>query len=142
MIDAKKTNSRVTRCFGLVLVALGVGAGPATRASGPVPTLWLVGDSTMKNGTPGEQGWGERLSPFFDPAKIRVENRAAGGRSSRTFMTEGRWDKILAEAKPGDYVIIQLGHNDGGPLDDATRSRGTIRGVGDETRDIENSLTH
>lgn len=107
----------------------------------PLPTLFIVGDSTVKNGTKGQQGWGDPIIKFFDRSKIKVENHAIGGRSSRTFQTEGRWDKILTAAKPGDFVIIQMGHNDGGPLDDASRARGSIRGIGDESKEIDNPIT-
>ena len=105
------------------------------------PTLFIVGDSTVKTGTKGQQGWGDPIIALFDPAKITVENHAIGGRSSRTFQTEGRWDKILDKAKPGDFVLIQMGHNDGGALDDTARARGSIRGIGEETREIDNPLT-
>jgi WD40 repeat protein/serine/threonine protein kinase len=105
------------------------------------PTLFLVGDSTVKTGTKGQQGWGDPIISLFDKAKIKVENHAIGGRSSRTFQTEGRWDKILDAAKEGDFVLIQMGHNDGGPLDDEARARGTLRGTGDETREIDNPIT-
>src|SRR5207302_7197174 len=105
------------------------------------PTLFIVGDSTVKNGTRGQQGWGDPLVGLFARERIKVENHAVGGRSSRTFITEGRWDKILAAAKPGDFVLIQMGHNDGGPLDDAARARGSIRGTGEETKEIDNPIT-
>jgi lysophospholipase L1-like esterase len=75
------------------------------------------------------------LQPLFDRSKLRVENRARGGRSSRTFQTEGLWDAVVAELKPGDFVLIQFGHNDGGPLD-RDRARGSIRGTGEETREV------
>src|SRR5947208_1354221 len=81
-----------------------------------LPTLFLAGDSTVNNGTKGLQGWGTPIAEYFDHSKINVVNRARGGRSSRTFFTEGLWDKLLAEMKRGDFVIIQFGHNDGGPL--------------------------
>lgn len=110
-----------------------------------LPTLYLVGDSTVRNGRGdgggGQWGWGEPLVDFFDAAKINVVNRALGGRSSRTYITEGRWDQVLAMLKPGDFVIFQFGHNDSGPLDDTSRARGTIPGVGDETREIDNPIT-
>src|SRR5205823_15023768 len=106
-----------------------------------MPTLFIVGDSTVKNGTKGQMGWGEVIAKFFDKSKIKVQNHAIGGRSSRTFQTEGRWDKILAAAKPGDFVLIQMGHNDGGPLDDGKRARGSLPGLGDETREIDNPIT-
>ncbi|HTK74316.1 MAG TPA: polysaccharide lyase family protein [Gemmataceae bacterium] len=106
-----------------------------------VPTLFIVGDSTVKTGTRGQQGWGDPIAKLFDTSRIKVENHAIGGRSSRTFQTEGRWDRILAKAKPGDFVLIQMGHNDGGPLDDGTRARGSLPGLGDETREIDNPIT-
>lgn len=90
-----------------------------------LPTLWIAGDSTVRNA--GEQrGWGQDVGGFLDPGKIQLQNRAIGGRSSRTFFTEGRWDTMLGEMKKGDLVLIQFGHNDVGPLDE----RGKFRGIG------------
>lgn len=106
-----------------------------------VPSLFLVGDSTVKCGTKGQRGWGEEFGKYFDPAKVNVVNVAIGGRSSRTFITEGRWAATLAMMKPGDAVIIQFGHNDGGPINDDSRARGSIRGTGGETEEIDNLLT-
>ena len=106
-----------------------------------LPTLFLVGDSTVKVGTAGQKGWGEEIGPFFDFSKINVVNRAIGGRSSRTFQSEGRWVKVLADLKPGDFVLIQFGHNDGGPVNDTHRARGTLRGTGEETEQIDNLIT-
>jgi rhamnogalacturonan acetylesterase len=125
----------------VVVLAMTSTRSPAADAPTSKPTLWIVGDSTVRNGTKGERGWGEDIGKLFDPSKINVENHAMGGRSSRTFITEGRWKTVLDAAKPGDFVLIQFGHNDGGPLDDAARARGTIRGIGDETRDIDNPIT-
>ena len=105
------------------------------------PILFLVGDSTVHNLSRGERGWGDIFGKYFDDKKIRVENHALGGRSSRTFITQGWWDKVLTNSKPGDYVLIQMGHNDGGPLDDTNRARGSIRGLGDDTKDIFNPIT-
>jgi lysophospholipase L1-like esterase len=109
------------------------------------PTLFLIGDSTVRNGagdgTNKQWGWGEPVAAYFDAAKITVLNRARGGRSSRTFLTEGLWDQVLTAMKPGDFVLIQFGHNDGGPINDTSRARGTIKGVGEETEEIDNLLT-
>jgi lysophospholipase L1-like esterase len=122
----------------LLLTSVGQAAdGPAAT----MPTLFIVGDSTVRTGTKGQQGWGDPVIKLFDPTKIKVENHAIGGRSSRTFITEGRWDKVLAAAKPGDFVLVQMGHNDGGPLDDTARARGSIRGTGEETKEIDNPIT-
>lgn len=106
-----------------------------------LPTLYLIGDSTVKVGTAGQRGWGEEIGAFFDSSRINVVNRAIGGRSSRTFLTDGRWEPIVADLKPGDVVLIQFGHNDGGPINDDFRARGTIRGIGDEEETIDNILT-
>src|SRR5215510_6869633 len=101
------------------------------------PTFYIIGDSTVRNGDGsgknGQWGWGSFIADYFDTTAINIENDAIGGRSSRTFITEGRWDKILATLKEGDYVIMQFGHNDGGPLDDTARARGTIRGIAMDT---------
>ena len=116
---------------------------PASPADDPppIPTLFIVGDSTVRNGTKGQKGWGDPVTALFDKTRIKVENHAIGGRSSRTFITEGRWDRVLAAAKPGDFVLIQFGHNDGGPLDDAARARGSIRGTGEEAKEVDNPIT-
>ncbi len=105
------------------------------------PTLFIIGDSTVKNRTAGQLGWGDAIGDYFDTNKIRIENHAIAGRSSRTFLTDGRWDKILAELNPGDFVVMQFGHNDGGGINDNSRARGSIRGVGNETQEIDNLLT-
>lgn len=104
------------------------------------PTLYIIGDSTVRNGTSGQMGWGDPLVRHFDPAKIEVVNRAIGGRSSRTFLTEGRWDAVMANLKKGDFVMMQFGHNDGGPLNDG-RCRASIKGAGDDSERIVNKLT-
>jgi lysophospholipase L1-like esterase len=105
-------------------------------ANGALPTFHIVGDSTVKSGGTGAGlwGWGERITPFFDTSKINVVNHAIGGRSARTFFTEGRWQKVLAATKPGDFVIIQFGHNDQGRIGDpAMKGRPDGKGIGDET---------
>src|SRR5260221_6654899 len=104
----------------ITLLTTVLGRPAARKEPTRLPKLFIVGDSTVRNGTKGQQGWGDPLIKLFDKTKVTVENHAIGGRSSRTFQTEGRWDKILAAAQPGDFVLIQMGHNDGGPLDDAS----------------------
>lgn len=102
-----------------------------------LPTLFLVGDSTVKSGGQnGAIGWGERIAPMLDTRRINVVNAAIGGRSSRTFFTEGRWQKVLAQMKRGDFAIIQFGHNDGGRIGDpAMKNRASAPGIGPETVD-------
>lgn len=108
------------------------------------PVFYVIGDSTVKNGDGTGKGslwgWGDFIAPYFDTTKIRIENDALGGRSSRTFITEGRWEKVLSKLKKGDYVIMQFGHNDSGPLDDTARARGTIKGIGDESKEVYNPI--
>ena len=99
------------------------------------PTLFIIGDSTVRNQTSGQRGWGDPLVSHFDPASIEVINRAIGGRSSRTFLTEGRWDAVVANLKAGDFVLMQFGHNDGGALND-DRCRASIKGTGEASEDI------
>ena len=101
-----------------------------------LPTLFVVGDSTARNNANGARGWGEELAPFFDLTKINVANRAMAGRSSRTFIIEGRWERVLQEMKRGDIVLIQFGHNDTGPLDTG-RARGSLPGTGEEKQEIK-----
>ena len=59
-------------------------------------------------------GWENFLGDFLNTDSVKVENRALGGRSSRTYIEEGLWEKVLSAVKPGDYIIMQFGHNDGG----------------------------
>ena len=82
-------------------------------------TIFVIGDSTaakkdLSTGSP-ERGWAMALQSYFDSTYIRVDNHAVNGRSSKSFIDEGRWDKVLSLIKPGDYVIIQFGHNDEKP---------------------------
>jgi len=108
------------------------------------PVFYIIGDSTVKNGDGtgknNQMGWGTVITPFFDTTKIDVQNHAIGGRSSRTFITEGRWNKILETLKKDDYVIMQFGHNDASPLDDTARARGTIRGISEDSTEIWNPI--
>jgi rhamnogalacturonan acetylesterase len=103
-----------------------------------LPTLFIVGDSTARN--QADLGWGDHVAPLFDTTKINIANRAVAGRSSRSYYNEGLWDKVLAEMKPGDYVLIQMGHNDGGSGPEAvakdTKHRNSIKGLGEETVDV------
>jgi len=102
----------VVSCLGGVL-ALAILS--AFAPAGDSVTVFLAGDSTMSEKVPEkrpETGWGEMLQQHFDEARVRVENHARGGRSTRTFLEEGRWQAIVERVRPGDYVFIQFGHND------------------------------
>lgn len=104
-------------------------------AGSKLPTLWIAGDSTVRSNAP-QRGWGQDLGTFFDSGKINVVNRAIGGRSARTFFTEGKWRDLESALKPGDFVIIQFGHNDVGHLDERSKFRGSVKGIGDETENV------
>ena len=91
----------------IVVLAIGFRAPPIT--------VWLAGDSTMAPKQPDkrpETGWGEALQPCFDSRVVHIANRAVNGRSTRSFVAEGRWKAIVDSLKAGDYVFIQFGHND------------------------------
>lgn len=109
---------------------------PDAKVDHALPTLWIAGDSTVRNAGM-QRGWGQDIERFVNKKAIHVENRAIGGRSSRTFFTEGRWDKMLAGMKKGDIVLIQFGHNDGGPLGEEGKFRGSLKGIGEETEEVK-----
>jgi rhamnogalacturonan acetylesterase len=145
------------RCayFCLILaVLLFVSSGacaqsPAAPVAAPTvtqhPALFLVGDSIMNTGTgtgdTGPWGWGAEIIPMFDVAKIHVYNEGRGGRSSRGYIQEGAWAKILDHLQPGDWVILQFGHNDAANSQNYP-DRTTLKGDGDETEEIESPVTH
>jgi len=110
------------------------------------PTVFIVGDSTVKNGSGkgdgGLWGWGDFIGQFLDLNKISIQNHALGGTSSRSFQDKGLWEPVFKQLKKGDYVLIQFGHNDNGPINDTVRARGTFKGIGEETQEIDNLLTH
>jgi rhamnogalacturonan acetylesterase len=137
----KHFNLAFRRCSWLLLLILFICCEGQARGQEARPTLFIIGDSTVHNTSTGLQGWGDAIAGAFDPARISVENRARGGRSSRTFLSEGLWDQVLADLKEGDFVLIQFGHNDGGAINDDSRARGSIKGIGEETQEIDNLLT-
>jgi lysophospholipase L1-like esterase len=147
------------------------GLGLTGPANPNLPSLILVGDSTVRNGhgigSDGLWGWGAPIADLFDPSKINVVNRAIGGLSSHTYISAGHWANTLQMIKPGDFVLIQFGHNDGGinlpgetPVPDqgllpgqapptpppgasprGPNPRGSLPGIGDQTIDIRNPST-
>src|SRR5580698_3654256 len=113
-----------------------------------LPSIFIVGDSTasyhpdrMNEGAAAIQGWGVFLPAFFDPTKVNIVNASRGGRSTRTYITEGLWTQVLERVKPRDIVLIQLGQNDIFELNDKN-ARGTIPGIGPEVQEIDNIATH
>jgi rhamnogalacturonan acetylesterase len=143
VLDREGQEMKLNVTTALLLVILSVPAVAVCQGqNGPaVPTLFIIGDSTVHNTSGDLVGWGDVIGVAFDPGKIRVENRARGGRSSRTFYTEGLWDQVLTQVKPGDFVLMQFGHNDGGAINDDSRARGSLKGIGEETQEIDNLLT-
>ena len=110
---------------------------PGTTRQGSNPVLFLVGNSTMRNGTlgngnNGQWGWGYFAPQYFDGRKISVENQALGGMSTRTFYTD-LWPAVREALQPGDWVIVSIGHNDTADFFDAKRARGVIPGVDADT---------
>ena len=109
---------------------------PGSSRRGSNPVLFLVGNSTMRtgtlgNGNNGQWGWGYYAQQYFDAERITVENHALGGTSSRTFYRQ-LWPAVLEGVKPGDWVLIELGHNDNGPYDHG-RARASIPGIGTDS---------
>jgi len=116
------------------------------------PVVYIIGDSTVATASPQSivQGWAGQLIALFDTSKISVKDRAVPGISSRTYLTKavhdknmlrnGMWDSIMTTLKPGDFVIMQFGHNDDSPLNDTSRSRGSIKGIGNDTLKMFNKF--
>ena len=110
---------------------------PGSTRRGTNPVLFLVGNSTMRNGTRGDGsngqwGWGYYANQYFNAEKITVENQALGGMSTRTFYTD-LWPAVRSALKPGDWVIVSIGHNDNGEFFDKKRARAVIPGVDPDT---------
>lgn len=106
---ASQTMMRTIQTF-ILLVLCSLAAFAKTP-----PTIYLAGDSTMAPKQPDkrpETGWGEYLGEFFQPNQVVIANQAMNGRSTKSFIAEGRWQKLADALKPGDYVFIQFGHND------------------------------
>lgn len=102
------------------------------------PTLYIIGDSTVRNDdATGHRGWGSHIGNYLDTTKINISNQAMAGRSTRTFIKEGRWDKVISSIKKGDFLIMQFGHNEGSnPDTNRAGYRGVLKGTGDETKDL------
>lgn len=107
----------------------------ASRRPGS-PVVFTIGDSTVKNEDDGDDsmwGWGSVIGELFDLDRITVENHAMAGRSARTFLDEGRWEKIYNALQPGDFVIMQFGHNDAGAINTG-KARAELPGAGYDSK--------
>lgn len=133
------------KLFSILLVSMSLLIALPSSAKKKKPTVFTIGDSTVKNGSgigdSGKWGWGDPIQQYFDTSKVNVENHARGGTSSRSYRTLGLWQPVLEKLQKGDFVLMQFGHNDGGALNDDSRARGTIKGIGDELEEIDNMLT-
>lgn len=119
---------------GLVVAAVMLFA--AFRTSDK-PVVYLIGDSTVRNSETNKRGWGSWLDNFLDTSKVSIKNQAMAGRSTRTFVKEGRWAKVDSMLKPGDYVFMQFGHNEGSvPDTNKAGYRGVLRGTGEDTKEL------
>ncbi|MBO5502184.1 MAG: hypothetical protein J6A48_09205, partial [Clostridia bacterium] len=76
-----------------------------------MPTIYIIGDSTVEDNKPPFRGWGWAL-PQYLMEGVSVANHAMSGRSTRSFVDEGRFDPVREGMKPGDVLMIQFGHND------------------------------
>lgn len=144
LVGSKFEFSAASQSFTILVIQLSdanvsdKGKTPGLHGQAGKPTVFTIGDSTVKNGdgkgSSGQWGWGSYLGDFLNADSVTVENRALGGRSSRTYIEEGLWDKVKSSIKPGDYVIMQFGHNDGIAPNDSLRPRGTLKGNSEEAR--------
>lgn len=136
-------SSPLRRSFLKTLLACACisGLGPLTAADSPAkPTIFVLGDSTARNSARGKNGepcagWGTPLADYFDAEKVSVANVAHAGQSSRTYFTiQGDWPSVLPRIKPGDFVLLVFGINDGAA---PPNGRGSLPGIGDETVEVK-----
>ena len=137
-INARSAAEAIAACEGLALkdylLPLTLPVVPVSREQGK-PVVFFTGDSTVKNEDKDADsmwGWGSVAHTVFDTRKCGLVNAAMAGRSARTFLEEGRWEKVYNSLEPGDYVIIQFGHNDMGDIAGG-KARADIRGVRDSS---------
>jgi len=90
-----------------------------------LPTLFITGDSTAATGAPSMRGWAALLVDYFDTSKVNLVNQGVGGARFNTYLAQGRWDRVMAAVKPGDFVVIEFGHNSG-----------PLPGIGEETQEV------
>ena len=129
--------SKLIICYILLLLVF---ISTSALRQQPKPVLYIIGDSTVQNndgnGKNEYWGWGSLLSAYFDLSQIDIQNRAKAGTSTRTFILDGRWYNILSTLKPGDFVMMQFGHNDHAGVDDTIQQKGSLLGISDSTKDI------
>ncbi len=118
------------RCFTLLVLFVGLTAFLLQEK----PTLYIIGDSTVRNANKEQWGWGTLIADYLDSMKINISKQAMAGRSTRTFLKEGRWDKVISLIRKGDFLMMQFGHNEGAKPDTGRAGyRGVLKGTGDDT---------
>lgn len=130
----------------LALLGGALQAGAAGRLwaapEAPIPTIFICGDSTARNTATGKSGqpcmgWGTPFAAYFEVAKVTIANVAHAGQSSRTYyQLPGDWPSVLPRIRPGDYLLLVFGINDGGPPR-TEKDRGSVPGLGDETVELK-----
>ena len=124
---------KTATALALTQAILAMAVALPLSAAATAPTIHLCGDSTMASMTGAIQGWGQYLHYSFDPARYAVLNSAIAGRSARSYTREGRFASVLKLVQPGDWVVIEFGHNDGGGLGSKDNGRSDCYGAGNET---------
>lgn len=120
----------------MTLLLLCFAAGQ-TEAKKQKPTVYFIGDSTVRHGVKGDGseearwGWGAMTNTLFNTDKVNLDNRALGGTSSRTFYNQ-LWPCVIDDIQKGDFLFIQFGHNDGGSSYTGPRGKSSIRGNGED----------
>ena len=141
----KKGNNTPIIKLSLAIVAMALMSFIGIRLQDK-PVLYIIGDSTVQNndgnGANDYWGWGSLLHPYIDTNRLAIRNHAKSGTSTRTFILDGRWDKILKTLKKGDFVMMQFGHNDHAGVDDTLKQKGTLLGISDSTKEIISIRTH
>jgi lysophospholipase L1-like esterase len=137
MLQTKRRNNHKMKIhFKLILVALLLCSFVFIQTQ--KPTVYIIGDSTVRNTNRPQCGWGEMFNQFVDTNQINISNQAMAGRSTRTFIKEGRWDKVLSTLRAGDFVIMQFGHNEGSKPDTSKNGyRGVLKGTGEDTVQLQ-----
>ena len=120
---------------GAPAIAAGKSGGANAVSAPRLPILFIVGDSSAANFEDWGVGWGNLLPTYFDPSRIHVENAAEPGASSRTYLGQGHWDKVLKQLSPGDFVVIQFSENEAQSADSPGTS-GTLPGTGETIAEL------
>ncbi|WP_448699231.1 rhamnogalacturonan acetylesterase [Mucilaginibacter sp. AW1-3] len=123
----KKISYRVLPLVALLCIC-------AAFMAPPKPVFYIIGDSTVRNPNPPWCSWGQVIHNYFDTTRISISNQAIAGRSTRQFINEGRWQRIVSTIKPGDFLLVEFGHNEGGKPDTGkTGRRAVLKDIGEDS---------